>query len=313
MIISASRRTDIPAFYSEWFVRRIRAGCVLVRNPVNGKQISQVSLSPEVVDGMVFWSKNPRPIIKYLPEFREYNYYFLITITAYDESIEPGVPPKPQAIDTFKRLSDLIGPEKVIWRCDPIFFTEKFTYSHHLRFFAETAAALSGRTEKCLISFLDLYKKCERNMRGIQFRIPAPGEMRKIAGEIAAAGRAHNMKIETCAENLNLRPSGIKPAKCIDAELLSRLAGRTLNLRKDKNQRRECGCAESIDIGAYDTCPHNCCYCYANLNKQLAADNYRRHKVDSELIAGEIPEGAVIAARKVKSASAAAPDYSESV
>ena len=284
MIISASRRTDIPAFYSEWFVNRIRAGYVLVRNPFNGKQISKIDLSPEIVDCIVFWSKNPGNIIRRLPELREYNYYFLITITSYDESIEPGVPPKPQVIDTFKRLSDLIGPEKVIWRYDPIFFTEKFNYSHHLKHFELTASGLCGRTEKCIISFLDLYKKCERNMSGVKFRVPDSDEMFRIAGEVAAVGRAHNIKIETCAENADFKALGIKPAKCIDDELISRIAGRTLKLRKDRNQRQECGCVKSTDIGAYDTCPHNCLYCYANLNKKLAVDNFRKHNPNSELI-----------------------------
>jgi hypothetical protein len=305
MIISASRRTDIPAFYSEWFVKRIRAGYVLVRNPLNGKQISKISLSPEIVDCIVFWSKYPANIIKYLPELREYNYYFLFTVNSYDESIEPGVPPKPQIVDTFKRLSDLIGPEKVIWRYDPVFFTEKFNYSHHLRHFEESAATLCGKTEKCIISFLDLYKKCERNMRGLNFKVPDSAEVLRIAEEIAAVGRTYKIRIETCAEPADFEAFGIKAAKCIDGELISRISGRPLKLRKDKNQRKECGCVESIDIGAYDTCPHNCLYCYANLNKKLAGDNYRRHNPDSELINGKIPESAVINERKVKSAFAA--------
>jgi DNA repair photolyase len=298
MIISASRRTDIPAFYSEWFMNRIRTGYVFSRNPVNRKQVSKINLSPEVVDCIVFWSKNPRNIIKHLPELKEYNYYFLITINPYDKSIEPNVPLKRNLISTVKRLSDLIGPEKIIWRYDPIFCTEKFNYSYHVKYFAETASALQGKTEKCIISFLDAYKKCERNMRNIEFRVLNTEEMFKIAEDISAIGLAHDIKIESCAEKCNLEPFNIKHAKCIDDELISRIAGKILKVKKDKNQRTECRCVESIDIGAYNTCPHNCLYCYANLNKELAQNNYKKHKPESELPDGALPDDAKITERK---------------
>jgi hypothetical protein len=298
MIISASRRTDIPAFYSDWFINRLRAGYVLVRNPINHAQVSKVPLNPSLVDCIVFWSKNPENIIRHLPELREYNYYFLITINSYDKSLEPNVPPKKNIIETVRKLSDLIGPEKIIWRYDPIFYTEKFDYSYHVKYFERIAAALEGRTKKCIISFLDLYKKCERNMQGINFHIPNLKEVCEIAGAIAAAGQKHKIKIESCAETYELEKFGISHAKCIDEELISRIAGKNLKVGKDKNQRTQCRCVESVDIGAYNTCPHNCRYCYANLNKELAMKNYAEHNPDSELINGTLPPNARITERK---------------
>ena len=297
MIISASRRTDIPAFYPEWFMNRIRAGYVLVKNPMNGKQVSKVPLSPELVDCIVFWSKNPRNIMKYLPELNAYNYYFLITINPYDETIETNVPPKPDIIAAFKELSDLIGPEKVIWRYDPIFYTTKFNYSRHVEYFADTAAELSEKTEKCIISFLDVYKKCERNMRDIDFHVPNPEEVFALAKDIAVIARKYGIRLESCAETYNLESLGINHAKCIDDELISRIAGRPLKVSKDKNQRKACRCVKSIDIGAYNTCPHNCLYCYANLNKPLVQNNYKKHDPEAELLDAPLPEGAKITER----------------
>jgi hypothetical protein len=301
MIISASRRTDIPAFYPEWFVNRIHEGYVLVQNPMNPKQISRISLAPEVVDAIVFWTKNPQNIIKYLRELDDYNYYFLFTITCFDQSIESGVPDKNIVIDTFKKLSDLIGPEKVIWRYDPIFFTDNFDYKYHLEFFENTARTLRGKTHKCIISFLDLYKKCENNMRGINFRQLTTDEIHKFSAEIARIAHTNNIIIETCAEKYDLQKFGISPAKCIDDELISRIAGKRLQVKKDKNQRSLCNCVKSIDIGAYNTCIHNCLYCYANLNKQLAARNFEQHNPNSPQLCGQVSPDTVITERKVKS------------
>jgi DNA repair photolyase len=301
MIISASRRTDIPAFYSEWFMNRIKAGYVLVKNPFNKALVSKIPLNPELVDCIVFWSKNPENIIKYLPDLKEYNYYFQITLNSYDKSIEPDVPLKRDIIKTVIKLSDLIGKEKVIWRYDPIFYTEKFNYSYHVKYFEKIASSLKGKTEKCIISFMDLYKKCERNMRNINFHILDLEEVHKIAEGIVGVGKKHGIKIETCAEEFELEKFGIHHAQCIDGELISRIAGKTIKVSKDKNQRANCRCAESIDIGTYNTCPHNCIYCYANLNKKLVSENYKNYDPDSEFLDGELVPGAKVSGRKVKS------------
>ena len=301
MIISASRRTDIPAFYPEWFINRINEGYVLVQNPMNHKQISRIPLSPKVVDAIVFWTKNPHNIIKYLHELNNYNYYFMFTITCFDKSIEPGVPDKSIVIDTFKKLSDLIGPKKVIWRYDPIFFTDKFDYKYHIEFFKNTARALRGKTHKCIISFLDLYKKCKNNMCEIDFRQLTVNEVQKLSAEIAEIALTNNITLEACAENYNLQNYGIKPAKCIDDKLISQIAGKELQAKKDKNQRDLCNCVESIDIGTYNTCIHNCIYCYANLNKQSALRNFKQHNPNSPLLCGQVSPDAVVSERKAKS------------
>ena len=301
MIISASRRTDIPAFYPEWFINRIKAGYVLVKNPMNERQVSKISLSPDVVDCIVFWTKNPDRIMKYLPFLEAYNYYFQITITSYDKSIEPDVLLKKDILETVKKLSDQIGPEKVIWRYDPIFYTEKFDYDWHLKYFEKIAAALKGRIEKCIISFLDLYKKCEKNMRGINYRLLNNDDIFRLAPELAAIAQGYAIKLESCAEELDLEAFGIKHAKCIDDDLIARIAGKAIKVSKDKNQRGACNCVQSIDIGAYNTCPHNCLYCYANLNKDLVKGNYSVHNPESEILCGNISANAVIRKREMRS------------
>ncbi|MDD5728148.1 MAG: DUF1848 domain-containing protein [Victivallales bacterium] len=286
MIISASRRTDIPAFYGEWLRERIRAGYALVQNPFNPKQITKVILAPDAVDAIVFWTKNPRNFMSLLPEFRDYNYYFLFTITCFDRSVEPGVPDKNIVIDTFKELSGRIGPEKVIWRYDPVFYTDEFDYRRHLEFFAGTARALKGKTHKCIISFLDLYKKCQVNMRGLNFRLLTADEIDTLCREFSGIAHENGMALASCAENYALDKFGISHGKCIDDELISRIAGRKITAGKDKSQRESCNCVRSIDIGAYNTCIHNCRYCYANLNKQRAMENFRRHDPASPLLTG---------------------------
>ena len=167
MIISASRRTDIPTYYSDWFMQRIKEGYVLARNPMNAHQVSRISLNPEVVDGIVFWTKNPLPMLDKLPLLKDYMYYFQFTLNGYEQDVEAGVPPKDKFIvPGFQRLSDMLGPERVIWRYDPILLNNKYTFNYHVQRFAELAKQLAPYTKQCTISFLDMYAKTERNMQG---------------------------------------------------------------------------------------------------------------------------------------------------
>jgi hypothetical protein len=166
MIISVSRRTDIPAYYAKWFYRRLKEKSVLVRNPMNIHLISKIDLSPDVVDGIVFWTKNPAPMLERLDELRAYTYYFQFTLNAYGKDIEPNVPSKNDiVIPTFQKLSQRIGKDKVIWRYDPILFNTDYTTAYHLKFFKSLAVKLAGYTEKCTVSFLDFYQNTERNLR----------------------------------------------------------------------------------------------------------------------------------------------------
>lgn len=299
MIISASRRTDIPAFYSEWFFNRIKEGYVLVRNPMNIYQVSKISLSPEVVDCIVFWTKNPKPMIRRLDELKDYKYYFQFTLTSYDKTIEPNVPTKKTIIQTFIELSNLIGKEKVIWRYDPIILTNLFTKEYHYKWFEKLAQKLSPYTNKCVISFVDLYRKTEKNLKGMELLPLANSDMEEIASKFSLIASKYGLSLETCSELINLEKYNIAHSKCIDDRLISNVLGINLTIEKDPNQRETCGCVKSIDIGAYNTCKHECYYCYANFSKDIVAKNISQHKIKSPLLFGELNENDKITNREM--------------
>ncbi len=264
MIISASRRTDIPACYADWFFARLSAGYVFVRNPMAPHQISRVALTPDVVDAFVFWTKDPIPMLGRLDELADYPFYFQFTLTGYGRDIEPGVPGKTETlIPAFRALSAQIGPERVIWRYDPILFTPRYDVPYHLRAFAEIAARLAGCTRKCVISFVDFYRGAKKNLQALGASPIAENEMREISGRLAEIAAQNGIKIESCAEEADLSASGVAHGACIDRVLLEKLTGCPLDLKKDPNQRGACLCAASIDIGAYGTCTQGCRYCYA--------------------------------------------------
>jgi len=288
MILSVSRRTDIPAFYSEWFYNRLKEGFVFVRNPMNIHQVSKVALSPEVIDCIVFWSKNPRPMMNRLGELKGYMYYFQYTINSYDQGLEVDVPRKEGIINTFKELSDKIGPKRVIWRYDPILLTEKMDTDYHLKYFEEIAKRLKGYTDTCVISFVDLYKKTQSNLKDTQAREPSQHEMVELARGMCQIARGYGMMVQTCAEAIELESVGIKHGKCVDSVLIEDLLGMKLVVGKDPNQRKECGCVQSIDIGEYNTCAHGCKYCYANFKDSMVARNRMAHDPESPLLIGHL-------------------------
>lgn len=296
MIISASRRTDIPAFYAEWFMNRIREGYLFVQNPFNAHQFKRVDLSLPNVDVIVFWTKNPEPIIKHLDELtkRRYRYYFQFTLTAYPKVIEPDVPSVAERLRSFKRLSEKIGRDKVIWRFDPITFSDVTPEQRVIDDFGRLAKELHGSATRVVISFVDLYKTVQRNLQklqkkeGLQF-YDADRTMKQVqdvAATLAEVARAHSMEIVSCAEKLDLSPVGIEHGKCIDDSLIRRLFGIAVTGRKDPNQREECQCVESQDIGQYNTCTHGCVYCYANFNKTQALKNRALHDPTSPFLVG---------------------------
>lgn len=299
MILSVSRRTDIPAFYSEWFFNRIKEGFVYVRNPMNIHQVSWIKLSPDVIDCIVFWSKNPRPMLNRLHELEGYMYYFQFTINPYDIGLEQNVPTKNGIIDTFKELASKIGPDRVIWRYDPIILTDNITLDYHIKYFEEIARRLQGYTKTCVISFLDLYKKTERNLRNSSARELAQSEMLKIATHISHIAHRYGITVQSCAEKIELDCIGIRHGHCIDSVLIEDLLGVKLVVSKDKNQRPECGCVQSIDIGEYNTCSHNCKYCYANFNGQKVQEKVRLHDPNSPLLIGNIKPDDKITERKI--------------
>lgn len=301
MIISASRRTDIPAFYSKWFFNRIKEGFVLVRNPLNFNQVSKITLNPKVVDCIVLWSKNPRPMLKRLEELKDYRYYFQFTINSYDKSIEPNVPGKRYIIKTFIDLSKLIGRERVIWRYDPIMLTDIFNKEYHYKWFEYLAERLHDYTNKCVISFLDVYKKTERNLKNIKITPLSKSDMEEIAYKLSSIASKYNLILESCSEEIDLSKDGIEHGKCIDDRLISRISGCNLKIDKDPNQREICGCVKSIDIGTYNTCGHGCLYCYANFSKERVRKQLLEYDSKSPLLIGRLNGNEKITNRKVKS------------
>ena len=288
MIISASRATDIPAFYADWFFRRLEKGYVRWRNPFSGKD-SYVSF--DNTRFIVFWSKNPAPLLPYLSTLKERGIgcYIQYTLNDYEaEGLEPSVPPLEQRIDTFGRLVDALGIGAVVWRFDPLILTDRINIDTLLDKIARIADALVGRTEKLVFSFADIesYKKVSRNLRqsGIDYREWDKASMREFASRLSMLNRDNwNFRLATCAERIDFSEYGIEHNRCIDPELISRLAPNDavlqnflFNARGDSGQRKACGCILSKDIGAYNTCPHGCLYCYANMSPASAFENYKR-------------------------------------
>lgn len=302
MIISASRRTDLPARYSEWLVNRFSEGYVYVRNPVSTHQVSKVSISPDVVDGVVFWTKNPEPMLDKLDVFKDYAYYFQITANAYGVDIEPNIPSKNDVIvPSIQRLSDIIGPRRVIWRYDPIVLNADHPKEYHYKYFEKMAKMLSGYVRRCTFSFVDLYKNTERNTRSLGIQRITEEDMLEIGQRFSEIAQAYGLQLNTCAEAINLARFGIEHACCIDRAIFEEISGFHIKAVKDPNQRPECGCIASIDIGMYNTCTNGCKYCYANSNASTARKKSEQHDPKAPLLIGTISPDDKLTDRKMKS------------
>lgn len=302
MILSVSRRTDIPSFYSEWFLNRLKEGFLYVRNPMNPHQISKINLSPELVDCIVFWTKNPEPMLTRLDELKDYHYYFQFTLTGYGQDIEYNIPhKKDKMIPIFQKLSSQVGAKKVIWRYDPIMFTQKYNMDYHLKAFQQIAESLNGYTKRCIISFVDTYAKNQKNLIALQEYRVETEKLKKFAQKLSTIARENGIEIATCAEHIDLSEFGIAHSCCIDKTLIEEIIGCKIKAEKDKNQRNECGCIESIEVRTYNTCKNGCKYCYANYNIESVLENAKRYDVNSPLLCGIIREGDKITERKVKS------------
>ncbi len=287
VIVSASRRTDIPAFHGEWLMERLRAGYVAWANPFSG---APQCVSFAKIRVIVFWTKNPRPLMARLPDLdaRGIGCYFQLTLNDYEaEGLEPGVPPLAERIRTFQELAGTIGKAKVVWRYDPLLVADGLDVDELVARVARLGEAVHPFTERLVIAFADIqrYAKVRARLRrfGRGCRELSPDEMRTVAERLAAAARSWGVTVATCAEAVDLRDLGIEKNRCVDDRLLARLFPHDAELTaflgpeetrhrlKDKGQRKECGCIASKDIGAYDTCPHLCRYCYANSSDRTAA------------------------------------------
>lgn len=302
MIISASRRTDIPNYYADWFYRRVQEGFCYVRNPMNPHQVSIVRLSSEVVDGIVFWTKNPAPMMERLGELSGYPFYFQFTLTGYGADIESGVPHKREVVlPTFLQLSRQLGSRRVIWRYDPILFTDRYTPDYHRNAFAQIARALRGATDQCVISFVDTYHKNKKQLEQLQTYYLNGAELEAFVQFISETAHKNGMKLTACAEQTDLTAFGIAPSACIDKARLEELGGFRLKVGKDKNQRPECGCVESVDIGVYNTCRNGCRYCYANTSSNMVQQSCGAYDVNSPLLCGTLAKEDQLTERTVRS------------
>lgn len=302
MILSVSRRTDIPNYYGEWFINRIREGFLLVKNPMNEHQVSKIILNPDVIDCIVFWTKNPVGIMPYLDELKSYAYYFQFTLNGYETDIEKNLPSKEkELIPRFKELSHKIGKERVVWRYDPIIFTDKYTKEYHLEIFERYAQALCGYTTKCVISFVDIYRKNQSFIKDISLKNYSEAEILEFAKEIQKIATKNGMVVGTCSEQIDLAACGIEHNCCIDKKLIEQIVGCNMEVKKDKNQRPECGCMESIEVGTYNTCKNGCKYCYATYDEKSVRNHVLRYDKTAPILCGELGAGDKVTERKMKS------------
>ena len=289
MIINTGQRTDIPAFYADWFVNRLKAGFVLVRNPYNPRSITRYRLSPEVVDLIGFCTKNPAPMLPHMDLLRPYGQYWYVTITPYGKEIEPGVPDKREVLDSFRRLSDTVGPDRMGWRYDPVFISGDYPAERHIRAFEYMAQTLSGYTHTAVISFVDLSEKTKRNFPEVR---PVTAEQRLLLGKAFAeiAGQ-YGMTLRPCGEGDELAPFGADCSGCMTVAMYEQALGRRLKVPKTAPARKECACYLGGDIGAYNTCGHLCRYCYANYDAATVRKNLAAHDPESPLLIGHLEPG----------------------
>ena len=289
MIVSASRRTDIPAFYSQWLLNRLEEGFVCVRNPMNRNQVSRIRLNRETVDCLVLWTKNPEPMIPLLPRLDAmgFPYYFQLTLTAYGKDLEPGLPEKSRLAAAFREISRRLGKNRVVWRYDPVICSGEWTIPRHLEVFGHLAEQLQGAADTCVVSFLDRYRKIEKKLDQLGLRPPDPGEREAFLREAARMAAAAVMALETCSEEGDYSSLGVRQGSCISGKRIEEITGRKVTASKDKTQRPSCGCLKSVDIGMYDTCAHGCVYCYASRSREVIEKNMGLARPDSPFLSGE--------------------------
>ncbi len=287
MILNTGGRTDTVQYYTDWLLRRFEEGYVLTRNPLFPSKVQRYELSPDKVDCVVFCSKNYRPILPRLHEITDsFPTYFHYTITAYGKDIEPGVPSIKESMETLIDLSRLVGKQRIAWRYDPVLLTKEYTIERHLETFEEMAGVLAPYIDRCIFSFVEMYKKLETNMPEL---IPLSQEdMNTLAKGLGSIAQKYGIHIQTCGTNGDYTPYGIHSSGCMTLDILGNANGIVFKNLKHKGLRQGCHCIESRDIGAYDTCLNGCKYCYANKNPKKAFENYKYHDPSSPLLLGHV-------------------------
>ena len=289
MIINTGSRTDTVQYYSDWLFNRFKEGFVYSRNPFYPSKVTRYELTPDKVDCIVFCSKNYEPILERLNEITDrFNTYFHYTITAYGTDIEPRVPSINKSIETLLKLGKLVGAQRIAWRYDPVLLTEKYTIDRHLQTFEDIAKQLAGHIDRCIFSFVEMYKKLSVNMPALK---PITDDEKMILakglGQIAAR---YDIYLQTCATKEDFSQYNVHRSGCMTLEILGNANGVKFKKLKHKGIRKNCNCMEARDIGAYDTCPNGCKYCYANSTPKKAVENYKLHDKNSPILLGKIKE-----------------------
>ena len=293
MIINTGGRTDTVQYYSEWLLNRFKEGFVYSRNPFFPEKVTKYELTPDKVDCVVFCSKNYEPILNRLNEITDkFNTYFYYTITAYDRDIEPRVPTIEKSIEILLKLEEITSAKRIAWRYDPVLLTDKYTIDYHLETFENMSKQLSGHIDRCIFSFVEMYKKLKTNMPEItELSNTEKTELAKGLGEIT---EKYNIIIQTCATDIDYTSFGIQPSGCMTLDILGKANNIRFKKLKHNGMRKNCKCIETRDIGAYDTCPNGCKYCYANSTPQKAIENYKKHNPNSPILFGKINDTDII-------------------
>ena len=294
MILFASGRTDIPAFYSNWFINRVKAGFVDVRNPFNQNLVSRINFSD--VDLIMFCSKNPLPMIDKL-KMLKVPVLFHVTITPYSKDVEPNIPDKRLIIEGVKKLSLVLGIYNVVLRYDPIFLSDKYNVDYHIRAFDKLCKNLNGYVNKIIVSFMDEYKNVRINKDILKYRTFTREDYKKIGEAFSKSAMDNGMSVQTCFEDEDLTEYGFVKGECLSHELAYILTGKKFkssNVRKEK----KCQCVQMVDIGDYNSCMHMCKYCYANYDEKAVSSNFERHDDNSSLLIGSVQSDDVIKVRK---------------
>ena len=291
MIINTGSRTDIPAFFHKWFLNRVDEGFVCTRNPYND-DIYRYPLDSKIIDCLCFCTKNPTQLLKNIDKLDKFNQFWFVTITPYGRDIEVNVPSFKRVIKSFKKLSDTLGVNKVSWRYDPIFISEKYSLDFHIDMFEKIASQLHTYTNDCTISFIDLYQKVLRNF-------PEANEVTRqeqliIGEEFSKIAEKYDIQMKTCVEGTLLDQFGFDSSGCMTKEVLEKAIDNNLKIPKGKYQIRECNCVFGRDIGAYNTCLHGCKYCYANFSTKLVKRNFKLHDPNSPLLIGNLKDRDVV-------------------
>lgn len=299
MILNTGSRTDIPAYFSDWFYNRVKKGYVLVRNPYNPSQVTRYFLSPDVIDVMVFCTKNPEPMFDRIGLLSGFDTFWFVTVTPYGKDIEPFVPEKEKVLASFLKLAQIVGSSRISWRYDPVFVTEKYPLEEHIRCFKQMAESLKGSTGQCVVSFIDLYEKTKKNFPDA--RQVTRGEQAYLIEAFGEIAEENHLQIHLCCEDSRLVRKNVDADGCMTKEIFETAIGCKLDVPKKKMARAECDCLLGADIGAYNTCGHGCLYCYANYDRQTVLENRKIHDADSPFLVGGFREGDVVKDAEQKS------------